>query len=136
MDSDSVDTVFILDVIEHLEKRDGLKLLVEAERVARHQIVVYTPLGLYPMSYLSPDSKDAWGLDGAVYQEHKSGWVPEDFDGEWAFHICRNCHEAFMPEEREKGKKYSGLMAIRTFEYVAPEPHTLTPPFLFGGEPE
>src|SRR2546423_14723643 len=37
----SVDTVFALDFIEHLEKEDGLRMLREAERVARRQIVVY-----------------------------------------------------------------------------------------------
>ncbi len=59
----SVDSVFALDFIEHLEKEDGLRMLAEAERVARVQVVVYTPNGFFPQSH-DPQSPDRWGLDG------------------------------------------------------------------------
>ena len=39
----SLDVVVSLDVIEHLEKKDGLRLISEMERVAREQVVIFTP---------------------------------------------------------------------------------------------
>jgi len=115
-DDNSVDSIFMIDLIEHLEKEDGLKLIKEADRVARKQIVIFTPLGFYPMFYKKND-KDAWGLNGANVQEHKSGWTPEDFDNSWDFYICKNCHEAFLPEEKAINKKYSAMMAIKTKKF-------------------
>ena len=84
----SVDTVFALDFIEHLEKEDGLRMLREAERVARRQIVVYTPHGFFPQSYDDPDKRDRWGMDGGYWQTHRSGWEPEDFGEAWDFVFC------------------------------------------------
>lgn len=85
----SVDTVVMLDLIEHLEKNEGYELIKEADRITKKQIVIYTPLG-----FLSNhrEGKDAWGLNGQELQEHKSGWLPEDFDLDWEFHICENFH--------------------------------------------
>lgn len=116
-DDNSVDSVFMFDLIEHLTKKDGLLLLKEADRVARTQVVVFTPLGFYPMHFKEPGQKDAWGLDGVDVQEHKSGWLPEDFDNTWDFFICKNCHDAFLPEEKAIGKKYSAIMAIKTKKF-------------------
>ena len=83
----SVDTVFALDFIEHLDKHDGQRMLREAERVARYQIVVYTPLGFFPQSYDDPNQPDRWGMDGAKWQTHRSGWDLDDFSDEWEFVI-------------------------------------------------
>lgn len=87
----SIDSVFLLDLIEHLEKEDGFRLLAEAERVAKRQVVVFTPLGFMPQHYEAGEL-DGWGLGGATFQEHRSGWTPEDFDGSWSFHICDRFH--------------------------------------------
>lgn len=38
------DIVLALEVIEHMQKSDGYKLLSEAERVAREKVIVSTPL--------------------------------------------------------------------------------------------
>jgi hypothetical protein len=84
----SVDTVFALDFIEHLEKEDGLRMLREAERVARQQIVVYTPHGFFPQSYDDPEKHDRWGMDGGYWQTHRSGWDFEDFGDAWQFVCC------------------------------------------------
>ena len=84
----SVDTVFALDFIEHLEKQDGLRMLREAERVARRQVVVHTPLGFFPQSYEDPQKPDRWGMDGGRWQTHRSGWEVEDFGGRWDFVVC------------------------------------------------
>jgi len=39
-----------------------------------------------------PDGIDAWGLHGAAWQEHKSGWMPEDFNGNWELFVAEKYH--------------------------------------------
>lgn len=87
--SDSVDTVVLLDVIEHLEKPEGARLLEQTIRLARSQVVVYTPLGFMPQGENEP--KDAWGMDGTDWQVHRSGWSPEDFP-DWDILACERYH--------------------------------------------
>ena len=67
----SVDSIFMIDVIEHMSKEDGLLVLEQCNRVAREQIIIYTPLGFMPQEVHG--KLDAWGLDGGSWQEHKSG---------------------------------------------------------------
>ena len=88
--NDSVDSVFLLDVIEHLEKKEGLKLLKKTESIARKQIVIFTTLGY--IKQIHKDGRDAWGLSGGKWQEHKSGWWPSDFDKSWKVFACRFFH--------------------------------------------
>lgn len=110
----SVDSVFLLDVIEHLEKEVGVKIIAEIERVARHQAVIFTPLGFMPQ-HMDAGEADAWGLSGGKMQEHKSGWLPEDFGACWEFHICENYHDKdFRGELLEK--PYGAFFAIRNFQ--------------------
>jgi len=65
--------VYLLDVIEHMEKAEGLEVIELAMRA--RQVVVFTPLG-----FLKQD-RDAWGLGGRHWQTHRSGWMPDDFSG-------------------------------------------------------
>lgn len=88
----SVDSVFLLDVVEHLSKTDGRELLSECERVARCQIVVFTPLGFLPQTYAAGE-RDAWGFEGREWQTHRSGWAPSDFGSDWRILGCRHFHE-------------------------------------------
>jgi len=60
----SFDAVILIEVVEHMKKKDGLRLLEKAERWARKKIVLTTPNGYMPM----PPS------DGNSHQEHLSGW--------------------------------------------------------------
>lgn len=69
---DHADTVMMIDVIEHMEKRDGQHALSLAREKAA-QVVVFTPLGFMPQE------GDAWGLGGDHWQRHRSGWTPEEF---------------------------------------------------------
>jgi len=80
-----VDSVLAFDVIEHLEKEDGHALLEEAVRVARKQIVIFTPLGFVEQT------EDAWNMKGEYWQKHRSGWTPEDFEG-WDLACCKDYH--------------------------------------------
>ncbi len=110
----SVDSIFLLDVIEHLEKEIGLKVVEECERVAREQVVLFTPLGFMPQ-HVEIGQKDGWGLSGNAVQTHLSGWEPEDFGSAWSFHICQDFHTSDfagspLPEP------YGAFFAIRNFD--------------------
>lgn len=74
---DPVDVIYMLDVIEHMEKGEGRECLQLAREKA-DQVVVFTPLGFHEQSYREGD-KDAWGMNGTHWQTHRSGWTPEDF---------------------------------------------------------
>lgn len=88
--SNSIETIFLLDVIEHLKKDAALKLLEETKKIITKQIVIFTPLGFIEQNHET--DKDAWGLDGGKWQEHKSGWLPEDFGEGWEFFVCEDFH--------------------------------------------
>ena len=87
----SVDAVLLVDVIEHLDKQDSLDLLKQTERIVKKQIIVFTPLG-YLEQHRDACGRDAWGLDGGSWQDHKSGWTPNDFDETWEILASENFH--------------------------------------------
>jgi hypothetical protein len=110
---DAVNTVFLLDVIEHLEKNAGAKLLAECERVADTQVVVFTPLGFARQEY-QPGEADAWGLGGAEWQTHRSGWTPEEFEAGWTIFASEDYHR---PAEGA-GESFGAFWAIKDVEAV------------------
>jgi hypothetical protein len=89
--SASVDTVFLLDVIEHVEKPVAIDLLASTCKLARQQVVVFTPLGLYPQEHVE-GRKDRWGMNGGVWQAHQSAWLPQDFDDSWTLVCVKDFH--------------------------------------------
>ncbi len=72
-DLPAIDTVYLLDVIEHLAKSTGESVLRWAQKVARCQVAVYTPYGFVEQT------TDIWGLGGDYWQTHRSGWLPKEF---------------------------------------------------------
>lgn len=81
-----VDSIYLLDVIEHMEKDVGIEVIDLMKKVARRQIVVYTPFGFMEQH------EDAWGYGEHDLQTHRSGWYPEDFPG---FLTHRHSHGFF-----------------------------------------
>jgi len=69
----SFDLVLVLDLVEHLDKADALRLLDMAETIARVAVIVETPRGFVPQNI------DIWKGGGDTYQTHRSGWEPEEF---------------------------------------------------------
>lgn len=67
-DARSYDCVLASDVIEHLDKEDGLKLIDAMERIARRKVLIFTPVGFLPQA---PYENNPW-------QAHRSGWTPEE----------------------------------------------------------
>lgn len=122
----SIDTVFILDMIEHLPKHEGNDLLGEAERIARKQIVIFTPLGFMPQDH--PDGKDRWGMAGGYWQTHRSGWETKDFSEDWELIVCEDFHKESQYGTLEK--PFGAFWAIRTFDRVRPKINRLR--FNFG----
>ncbi|MDP3013988.1 MAG: tetratricopeptide repeat protein, partial [Candidatus Subteraquimicrobiales bacterium] len=118
----SVDTVFALDVLEHFEKEEGLRFLEEASRVARRQIIIFTPLGFYPQTYDGANNQDRWGMKGAYWQAHRSGWCPEDFGDDWELVCCKEYH--FIDENGKPFKKpFGAIWAFRNLDIQTKEPH-------------
>ena len=110
----SVDTVMLIDVIEHLRKADGRRLLKATEKITRRQIIIFTPLGFVPQEH--PDGKDAWGLGGGIWQQHLSGWDPKkDFGEDWEIVGCKQFH--FKNNRGEiLDKPWGAFFAIKTFD--------------------
>lgn len=63
------DAVIALDVIEHLSKKDGIKLLSLMERLAKRKVLLLTPNGFYKQE----------PYENNPYQIHRSGWYANDF---------------------------------------------------------
>lgn len=110
----SVDSIFMLDVIEHIDKDVGRQIVAECERVAREQIVLFTPLGFMPQ-HMESNQTDGWGLSGASVQEHLSGWEPEDFGPEWSFYVCDDFHQVDFKGDRLQST-HGAFFAIRNFD--------------------
>lgn len=64
----SFDCVFACEIIEHMTKHDGRRLIKIMERLARKKIVIITPNGFVPQK----------PYNGNPWQEHKSGWTSEE----------------------------------------------------------
>jgi len=64
------DACVALDVIEHLTKEDGLKLMADMERIARKKVIFFTPSGFLPQHHTNSDD----------LQVHLSGWEPSEME--------------------------------------------------------
>ena len=64
----SFDVVLACDLLEHLEREDGARLLEAIARIARRRIVILTPNGYVPQ-------EATWGNP---LQVHRSGWTVEE----------------------------------------------------------
>lgn len=73
----SIGAVYMLDVIEHMTRAEGERILRLLSWLEAKQIIVFTPKGFMEQSH------DAWNLGGEHWQTHRSGWLPADFPG-WA----------------------------------------------------
>ena len=63
------DAVVLLEIVEHLPKEKGRKVLEKAEKWARKKIIISTPNGMLPQDEID---KNPW-------QRHLSGWSAEEF---------------------------------------------------------
>lgn len=89
--SSSIDTIFIADLIEHLDREEGMELIQEVTRVASVQVIIFTPNG-FMEQHVGPTAGDGWGWVGNTAQTHLSGWTPSDFPG-WKILTSPNHHK-------------------------------------------
>jgi SAM-dependent methyltransferase len=66
----SLDLILSSDVLEHLEKSEGMTFLGAIEKIARRQVFVFTPVGHNLKTSLE---------DMNPWQKHKSGWSVAEF---------------------------------------------------------
>lgn len=83
--------ILFLDVIEHMEKKEGVFCIEMAKKFATRQVVVFTPLGFMEQK-TGYEGLDSWGYHGGIWQTHKSGWAPDEFQG-WDIYVGNNYHE-------------------------------------------
>lgn len=79
----SFDGVLCSQVIEHLDKSEGLTIVEQVEVISKFRVVIGTTVGYIP--YLPFDSENG----NNPFQVHKSGWSPE-------FFILRGYHIVFQ----------------------------------------
>lgn len=72
----SFDVILLIDLIEHLEKEDGERLLAECKRVAS-KIFLFTPLW-WDDNSKNVQNPNLWCY-GNPYDYHLSLWTKEDF---------------------------------------------------------
>lgn len=70
----SMDSVTLIDVIEHFEKEVAFHVLRQVEEIAAKRVIVFTPRGFFQQIEV-----DHYGLGGESFQRHRSGWEVEDF---------------------------------------------------------
>ena len=61
----SVDVISCIDGLEHMTKEDAMKFLVEAKRVARQTVLVFTQ-----DRFIRNEPHDAWGISGSDVTQH------------------------------------------------------------------
>jgi hypothetical protein len=62
------DACVAMDVIEHLTKEDGMRLIRAMERSASKKVIIFTPSGFLPQGH----------TENADLQQHLSGWEPAE----------------------------------------------------------
>jgi hypothetical protein len=115
------EVILCLDIIEHLEKEEGLLLLDYVERIATKVVIVFTPVGWNPKKHL--ENANPW-------QAHKSSWCPSEFRergykviGENGLRVLRGERTIFLFEQRRMVAVFLHMFAnfSQLFTYWFPE---------------
>lgn len=91
---DSCDVVIASQIIEHLEKKEGLKLIADLERISKGIIAITVPVGYSQKQHLE---------DSNPWQQHKSGWHPDEFKTR-GFIVSGHLGARFLRGERAEFK--------------------------------
>lgn len=87
-EDNSFDCVLASDLIEHLHKEDGFKLLELAENIAKKRVVIFTPNGFLKQGE----------YDNNPWQVHLSGWEIDEMEARGYKIIGINGHKFFRGE--------------------------------------
>lgn len=107
----SLDSVTLIDVIEHFEKEVAWDVLRQVEEIAAKRVIIFTPRG-----YFQQLDFDHYGLGGESFQRHRSGWEVEDFQKlGYSIVIFSKFHDqknlAFLEVYGENAKPIDALLA-------------------------
>ncbi|WP_219835785.1 hypothetical protein [Paenibacillus sp. R14(2021)] len=109
----SVEAVSFIDSLEHFTKQDALLILKEAEQAAKKRVIVFTPRGYFPQHNI-----DHYGMNGEIYQTHRSGWEPEEFEA-MSFQVTvmkglhDNRNQAFTHAFGDRHEPVDALLAVK-----------------------
>ena len=81
----SFDVVMALDVIEHIDYQQTLRIIGHMERIARKKIIIYTP-SKFESNEKNVD--DAWGLGENKFQKHLS-YIPPSRFVDWGYKVSQ-----------------------------------------------
>ncbi len=95
------DCCIALDLIEHLTKKDGIKLLRDMETIASKKIVLFTPNGFLPQQ----------SHDGDL-QEHLSGWSAKEMESLGFKVFGMHGHKALRGGQHQHRLKPAALSGI------------------------
>ncbi len=79
------DAVILIEVLEHLSKKNGKKILKLADKWAKKKVILTTPNGYFQMGQ----------VDNNPYEEHLSGWT--------------------IKELKDRGYKVNGVSGLKIF---------------------
>ena len=105
----SFDIVFASEVIEHLKKEDGERLLDRMEKWASKKVIITTPNGF--VSQGSFDDNDM--------QEHKSGWTVSDFKRRGFRVYGMNGFKSLHETKRKRGPWYVHVLITDLSQKIA-----------------
>ncbi|KIL34702.1 hypothetical protein SD71_18220 [Cohnella kolymensis] len=107
--------VLFMDTLEHFSKKDGLHLLKVAEEIATDKVVVFTPRGFFPQR-----NYDYYNMQGERFQEHRSGWEPEDFlERGYYVLVLKGLHDAQNPSfVRSFGADHPPVDALLAYKMI------------------
>lgn len=104
-EDNSFDVISIIDGIEHMPKKTGIKLIPEMKRVCKDRILLFTPQGPGEDGFLKNEPHNAWGVEGADhYQLHLSGWTADELE-EYGFTPILHASDV-----SQHGEPYTALM--------------------------
>lgn len=121
----SFDIVLLVDVLEHFKKSDGNRVLAQVEKIARYQIVIWTPVGWYPQDYDCVDEQ--WKTDDNLksrgknkYQQHISAWYPKDLEKKgYRCEVLKNYHPDIRSVSHELKNHPSPILASQMWAVKA-----------------
>jgi SAM-dependent methyltransferase len=85
----SFDAVVAIDLIEHVTKEDGARLLKKMENIARKKVIIFTPNG-----YLSQEAK-------VRHDRHLSGWTASQM-GKMGYKVYGMYGSKFLRKEKHE----------------------------------
>ena len=98
---DQFDCCIALDLIEHLSKDDGYKLLEQMERIASRKVLIFTPNG-----FLRQESENG------DMQAHLSGWDAREMQSLGFIVVGMHGHKFFRGEHHEHRFRPRTLSAV------------------------